>query len=161
MPPSDDSRPAGLPGNSHFLTTHWSVVLNAQQDDTRLAERALAELCRCYWYPLYSFVRRQGRSPEDAEDLTQEFFAQLLEKNYLASVQREKGKFRSFLLMALKRFLAKQWQKNQAQKRGGEFSLVSFDGGLAESRYGSEPTHGLSPDLAFERHWASVLLELV
>ena len=161
MHPSDDKRPAGLAGNSHFLTTHWSVVLKAQQDDTGLAEQALAELCRCYWYPLYSFVRRQGRSPEDAEDLTQEFFARLLEKNYLTSVQREKGKFRSFLLMALKRFLAKQWQKDHAQKRGGDFSMVSFDAGLAESRYGSEPTHDLAPDLAFERQWASVLLELV
>jgi RNA polymerase sigma factor (sigma-70 family) len=158
---SNDSQPAGLSRNDHFVTTHWSLVLKAQQNNSLQAERALAELCRTYWYPLYSFVRRQGQSPENAEDLTQEFFAQLLQKNYLAAVRQEKGKFRSFLLMALKRFLAKQWEREHAQKRGGRVSLVSFNADQAESRYGSEPANNLTPDLAFERQWVSVLLEQV
>src|SRR5438132_13966297 len=107
-----------------FATTHWSVVLAAGHDSSPGASEALETLCRTYWYPLYAFVRRQGRSPEDAQDLTQAFFARLLEKDYLKSVVQEKGKFRTFLLVALKRFLANQWDREHAQKRGGFAPVV-------------------------------------
>src|SRR5438445_7966211 len=96
-------------GAGHFTTTHWSIVLMAGQAASPLVMEALEKLCRTYWYPLYAYVRRQGHSPTDAQDLTQEFFARLLAKNYLAGVERGKGKFRSFLLAALKHFLANEW----------------------------------------------------
>src|SRR5215472_7843414 len=114
-----DLQPAGSPeANEHFVTTHWSVVIRSASDKAGAYE-ALGQLCQTYWYPLYSFIRRQGKSPHDAEDLTQEFFARLLEKNYLAAAREEKGKFRTFLLTALKRFLANEWDRQHAQKRGG------------------------------------------
>src|SRR6266545_3113914 len=100
---------------SYFVTTHWSVVLSAQQKNSSRAAQALETLCRTYWYPLYAYARRRGHSPPDAEDLTQEFFARLLRKDYLQSVAQEKGKFRTFLLVALQRFLANEWQRQHAQ----------------------------------------------
>src|SRR6266700_2239627 len=106
-------------GAREFSTTHWSVVLSAGRDNSARASEALAKLCRAYWWPLYAFVRRQGHSPHDAQDLTQEFFARLLEKDYLQAAAREKGRFRTFLLVALKRFLANEWDRLRAQKRGG------------------------------------------
>ncbi|HSU57413.1 MAG TPA: sigma-70 family RNA polymerase sigma factor [Candidatus Dormibacteraeota bacterium] len=141
-----------------FVTTHWSVVLSAQEkDDSRSAE-ALEALCRTYWYPLYAFVRRQGRSPHDAQDLTQAFFARLLEKDYLKAAAREKGRFRTFLLVALKRFLANEWDREHAVKRGGFAPVISIDQELAESRFSSEPVDQLQPDLLFDRQWAMALL---
>ena len=147
------------PGVRQFVTTHWSVIVRATDDDSEAAQAALSELCQTYWYPLYAYVRRRGRSPEDAQDLTQEFFARLISKKYLGDVDRSKGKFRTFLLIALKRFLADEWGRQHAQKRGGFQTIVSIDQELAESRLSAEPAHDLSPDLLFERQWAVTLLE--
>ena len=116
-------------------------------------------LCQAYWYPLYAFVRRQGLSPQDAQDLTQEFFSRLLEKEYLRAVVQEKGRFRSFLLMALKRFLAKEWDREHAQKRGGGRTAIVLDTELAERRYIGEGSEHLPPDRVYERRWALTLLE--
>lgn len=142
-----------------FVTTHWSVVLSAQNKDSPKSAQALEELCRIYWYPLYAYARRAGHSATDAEDLTQVFFARLLEKDYLKSAAPEKGRFRSFLLVALKRYLADEWDRQHAQKRGGFASVVSIDQALAESRFASEPAHSLQPDVLFDRQWAVTLLE--
>ena len=115
-----------LPGPEYFATTHWSVVLTAQRSDSTRAQAALSSLCRVYWYPLYAFVRRQGNSPHDAQDLTQEFFARLLAKNYLAEVVQERGKFRSFLIAALKHFLANE--RDRARELSGrKVSSQIFD----------------------------------
>jgi RNA polymerase sigma-70 factor (ECF subfamily) len=142
-----------------FLTTHWSLVLDAARNDSADAHEALTRLCQTYWPPLYSFVRRQGRSPHDAQDLTQEFFARLLEKQYLTAAAKEKGRFRTFLLVALKRFLANDWDRQHAQKRGGGVNIVSIDQELAESRFAAEPAHNVQPDVLFDRQWALMLLE--
>jgi RNA polymerase sigma factor (sigma-70 family) len=141
-----------------FATTHWSVVLTAQDKDSKQSAAALEKLCSAYWYPLYAFVRRKGRSPHDAQDLTQEFFARLLEKEFPKAAAQEKGKFRTFLLVALKRFLANEWDKQNAQKRGGGVQIVSIDEELAESRFAAEPVDQLQPDLIFDRQWAVTLL---
>jgi RNA polymerase sigma factor (sigma-70 family) len=129
--------------------------------DSPQAHQALETLCRNYWYPLYAYVRRQGHSAHDAQDLTQAFFARLLEKNYLADVQREKGRFRSFLLASLKHFLANEWDREQALKRGGGKRLIALDEESAESRYKLEPKDDLSADKIYERHWALTLLDQV
>ena len=121
---------------TNFSPTHWSVVLAAAgRADSTHARDALEKLCRNYWLPIYVFVRRQGHSPHDAQDLTQEFFARLLEKNYLAGVQREKGRFRSFLLASVKHFLANEWDKANAQKRGGGQVPISIDAGWPKARF--------------------------
>jgi RNA polymerase sigma factor (sigma-70 family) len=142
-----------------FVTTHWSVVLTARDENSSKSSEALEALCRTYWFPLYAFVRRQGRSPHDAQDLTQEFFARLLEKKYLKSATQEKGRFRTFLLVALKRFLANEWDRQHAQKRGGSSLIVPINPECAESRFLAEPAHELQPDLLFDRQWAVTLLE--
>ena len=142
-----------------FVTTHWSVVLSARDQNSAKSSEALEALCRTYWFPLYAFVRRQGRSPHDAQDLTQEFFARLLAKDYLKSAAQEKGRFRSFLLVALKRFLANEWDRQHAQKRGGAAHVVPIDPELAESRFVAGPAHELQPDRLFDRQWALTLLE--
>jgi RNA polymerase sigma factor (sigma-70 family) len=147
-------------GNS-FVPTRWSVVLKAAQQAGPEADRALAILCETYWFPLYAFVRRQGHAPHDAEDLTQGFFARLLEKRYLEGIQREGGRFRSFLLTALKRFLANEWDRARTEKRGGKRIIVSVNRETAESRYQVEPAHGLTPDKLYERQWAQALLDRV
>lgn len=145
--------------HSQFAATRWTLVLNAaKQGGTEPARLALAELCRVYWFPLYAYVRRRGYSAEDAQDLTQAFFARLLEKNWLDAVAPEKGRFRAFLLAALKHFLANEWDKARAQKRGGGVVPVSLD---AETRYQREPVNELSPDRLFDRQWALALLETV
>lgn len=141
------------------MTTHWSLVLSAQDKDSPDALQALETLCRAYWFPLYAFVRRQGHSPHDAQDLTQEFFARVLERGYLKSATQEKGRFRTFLLVALKHFLANEWDRQHAQKRGGFVPVVSIDQELAESRFAAEPAHQLQPDILFDRQWATTLLE--
>ncbi|HET6408321.1 MAG TPA: sigma-70 family RNA polymerase sigma factor [Chthoniobacteraceae bacterium] len=147
------------PAQTHFGETRWSLVLAAQSGDE--AQLALAELCELYWYPLYAFVRRSGYSREEAEDLTQEYFARLLEKNWLANVDRAKGRFRAFLLATLKHFLANEWRRAQTEKRGGKLELVSLDINQAEERYHREPADSLSPDLLFERRWALTIIENV
>ncbi len=144
-----------------FVTTHWSVVLAAREKGSPESAAALETLCRTYWYPLYAYIRRLGRSPDDAQDFTQEFFAKLLQKDYLRLVAREKGKFRSFMLMALKRFLANEWDRAKALKRGGGLQACSLDFATAEARYAEGPANTASPDLEFEREWAFALLERV
>ncbi len=143
---------------AQFVPTRWSVVLAARQQDSPEAEEALGTLCQTYWYPLYAFVRRQGHSPADAQDLTQEFFARLIGKQYLAGIQREGGRFRSFLLTALKRFLANEWDRARAQKRGGGQPALSIDTNSAETRYRLEPVDDRSPERIYERQWAQALL---
>jgi RNA polymerase sigma factor (sigma-70 family) len=145
----------------NFTTTHWSVVLASAQGDSPQAASALEQLCRTYWYPLYAFVRRQGHSPHDAEDLLQAFFARFLEQHYLNDVDRSKGRFRSFLLAALRHFLADEWDKATADKRGGRVQFLSLDSESAESRYWEEPATDLTPEKLYEQRWACVLLERV
>jgi len=142
-----------------FVTTHWSVVVSARAGDSPQSAAALETLCRAYWYPLYAYLRRQGRAPHDAQDLTQGFFARLLQKDYLQAAAREKGKFRTFLLVAFKRFLANEWDREHAQKRGGFTPVVSIDQELAESRFAAEPAHSIQPDVLFDRQWAVTLLD--
>jgi RNA polymerase sigma-70 factor (ECF subfamily) len=140
-----------------FHTTRWSVIVAAQRESSNDADAALETLCRIYWYPLYAYVRRTGHSPHDAQDLTQEFFARLLEKEWLNSAAPERGRFRNFLLVAMKRFLAKEWQRQRAQKRGGAFTFVPLDPTQAEQRYAGEP--GLGADVLYERRWALTLID--
>jgi RNA polymerase sigma-70 factor (ECF subfamily) len=156
---SSGSTTAPLGAKAWFVTTHWSVVLSAQDSRGRGAREALESLCRDYWFPLYSYARRTGHAPPEAEDLTQGFFARLLEKDYLKAAAQDKGRFRTFLLVALKRFMANEWDRQHAQKRGGFAPMVSIDQELAESRFAAEPAHNLSPDLLFDRQWAVTLLE--
>ncbi len=142
-----------------FRTTHWSVVLAAKQRDAPEARQALAKLCKAYWYPLYAYVRRRGHNPHDAEDLTQEFFLRLIEKNYLAGISREGGRFRSYLLATLKHFLSNEWERAQTQKRGGGKTILSLDEEQAETRYKFELADSVSPDILFERSWALTVLD--
>lgn len=147
---------------ANFTQTHWSVVVAAAgRADTTLAHAALEKLCLAYWPPIYAFVRRQGHSPHDAQDLTQEFFARLLEKNYLAGVDRSKGRFRSFLLASLKHFLANEWDKARAQKRGGGQVLIPIDASDVETSCGFEPADSSTAEKIFDRRWALTLLDQV
>ncbi len=146
--------------SAQFTTTHWSVVLAARQEDDAAAA-ALETLCRRYWYPLYAFVRRRGYAPADAQDLTQKFFARLLDKGFLRGVDRTKGKFRSFLLATLEHFLANEWRNARAQKRGGSIAFLSLEETAAEEHYLQVPATGLSPEQLFEQQWATALLEQV
>jgi DNA-directed RNA polymerase specialized sigma24 family protein len=144
-----------------FATTHWSVVLSAQEGDSTQSGAALEKLCQTYWYPLYAYVRRQGHSSPDAKDLTQEFFARLLAKDHLQGVAQEKGKFRTFLLVALKRFLVNEWKRGQTQKRGGGCVHVPLGGHSAETRYLAEPVEPLTAEKLYDRRWALTLLDRV
>jgi DNA-directed RNA polymerase specialized sigma24 family protein len=148
-------------GHGHFSTTHWSVVLSAKQQSSAEADAALERLCRTYWWPLYAFVRRRGYAPPDAQDLTQEFFARLLAKDFLRTVDRSKGKFRSFLLAALEHFLAKEWRKANTQKRGGGLTQLSINDDSAEQPYLQVPASNLLPEQLFEKQWAIALLNQV
>jgi RNA polymerase sigma-70 factor (ECF subfamily) len=144
--------------NATFATTHWNVVLSAGHPESAEAAQALETLCRTYWYPLYAYVRRAGRSAEDAQDLTQAFFAHLLRQDFLGGVGPEKGRFRSFLLACLNHFLSDERDRAQAAKRGRGQPPISLDADLAERRYRQDPTDGLTPQTAYERRWASTLL---
>ena len=144
-----------------FATTRWTVVLAAGDRSTPQADVALEELCRTYWYPLYAYVRRHGHSREDAEDLTQAFFARLLEKNYLEGISSNGGKFRAFLLVAIKRFLANEWDRANRQKRGGGVAPLSLDWQDADTRYQINPADNVSPDKLYDRAWAVTVLERV
>ncbi len=146
-------------GKAQFTTTHWSVVLAAGQCGTAQSAQALEALCRTYWFPLYAFVCRRGYKEHEAQDLTQEFFARLLEKENLSTVDRAKGKFRSFLLAAMEHFLAKEWRRANAQKRGGGVSFVPLDGPSAESAPLQVAAPGLTPEEFFDQQWAITLLE--
>lgn len=142
-----------------FSSTHWSLVLAAGDMRSPQAQEALEQLCRIYWYPLYAYVRRKGHQRHDALDLTQEFFARLLARNYLSAADRNRGKFRSFLLGSLEYFLAREWTKGHAQKRGGGQTVLSLDGAEAENRYLLEPAHELTAGKIFDRRWATTLLD--
>jgi RNA polymerase sigma factor (sigma-70 family) len=146
-------------GASCFASTHWSVVLAAGDPGSPQATQALERLCRTYWYPLYVYVRRKGHSAPDAQDLTQEFITRLLDKNAFAHVQREGGKFRSFLLTALNHFLVSEWEHARAQKRDVQKVAFSLDELDPEKRYQFEPTDEATPETLFERQWAGILLE--
>ena len=143
----------------HFLTTRWSLVVAARNAGAPGSDAALEHLCRSYWYPLYVFVRRQGHSPEDSQDLTQEFFARLLQKQWMHAAEPSRGRFRSFLLVALKRFLLNEWDRSQTLKRGGAVQHVALDAGDAEERFLKEPAVSASPERQFERRWALTLLD--
>src|SRR5215475_1850135 len=142
-----------------FATTHWSVVLAAGKNSSDGAQTALESLCRAYWYPIYVYVRRKGHGPEAAEDLTQEFFAQLISKEHLKLADRSKGKFRTFLLAMLDYFLAREWSRAHRQKRGGKFSFVSLDQQTPEERYRLEPADTDTPEKKFARQWALSVLK--
>ena len=157
---SSDCASSSTPGDI-FATTHWTVVLAAGQRHTPQADSALEELCRTYWFPLYAYVRRRGHAKADAEDLVQAFFAKLLEKNFLANLDNERGKFRAFLLAALKHFLANEWDKARAQKRGGGTAHLSLDWQTADTKFQITATSEPSPDKAFDREWALALLARV
>jgi RNA polymerase sigma factor (sigma-70 family) len=161
-PPSELIEPEDSNGEPRaFCTTLWTVVLEAGQPGTPQSQAALDKLCRAYWFPLYAFVRRQGHSPEQAQDLTQEFFRQLLEKNRIQAADRARGRFRSFLLACLKHFLANEWQRGQRQKRGGGMTIFSLDAETAEDRLRLEPADHQTPEKTFDQQWAYALLEQV
>jgi RNA polymerase sigma factor (sigma-70 family) len=157
-----------MPTNSdkfdrRFPTTQWNLVLVAGQGFSRESQDALATLCRTYWYPLYAFVRRQGYAPEEAQDLTQGFFERLLEKHYLRDYQRERGRFRSFLLASLKHFLSNVRDKDRAKKRGGGTTTIALEEMIesGERRFNNEPRSNLTPEKIFEKQWATTVLEKV
>ncbi len=157
--PLSHSTASPSPTPSLFAATRWTVVLAAAGHGQGTGSRALAELCQSYWPPLFAYIRWRGYDIPQAEDLTQAFFEQLLQGNGLGSVNPAKGKFRSFLLASLKHFLANEWDRAQALKRGGGIPLIAFDAIPLEKRQRIEPTDDLSPDKAFERQWALTLLD--
>jgi RNA polymerase sigma factor (sigma-70 family) len=161
MPRSDDPLSATSLGRASFRTTHWSVGLAAAERGSPGADEALAKLCQVYWYPLYAFIRRRGHGPEEAEDLTQEFFARLVDRNHLAGITIEGGKFRSYMLTVLKHFLTNERERALTQKRGGHNTFFSIDDKTAENRYQFEPVDHTTPESIFERHWALTLLDRV
>jgi len=153
------SGPSTNDGPRAFPNTRWSVVLAARQPSPDSAT-ALETICCAYWYPLYAYVRRCGQSPHDAQDLTQGFFSRLLEKRWLDSADREKGKLRTFLIVALKNFMTKEWRRASAQCRGGGHTHVPFDTEFAESRYAADHSAQLAAEEAFDKEWALTLLDL-
>ena len=161
MSSAGDQQGANAGRTGLFSTTHWSAVLNAADGSAVGAPEALEKLCRTYWFPLYAYVRRSGHSPEDAQDLTQEFFAILLSKGYLARADCTRGKFRTFLLTSLKNFLTNEWHRAHAAKRGAHVEHLSFDGMEAERLYSHDAAHNLTPEKLYELSWAMALLELV
>jgi RNA polymerase sigma factor (sigma-70 family) len=142
-----------------FLTTNWSVVLAAGGTNSMESRDALARLCERYWYPLYAYVRRAGYNAEDAADLTQAFFLQLLETQAVRAADRGRGRFRSFLLASLRNFLSNEWDRARALKRGGAHERISLDTSAAETRYAREQAHDLSPERLYERRWALLLVD--
>jgi RNA polymerase sigma factor (sigma-70 family) len=156
--PTTHAQSAAAPAR-HFATTRWSVVMTARDKGSPESAQALEVLCKGYWYPLYAFVRRAGSLPEDAQDLTQEFFSRLLQKDWLGAVERERGRFRTFLIMAVKRFLANEWDKARTAKRGGAIAFVPLDAVDAEQRYLADPAPALTADHLYEKRWALTLLD--
>ena len=145
-------------GPTGFASTHWTVVLEAARQDSPAGQVALGTLCKTYWPPVYAFVRRNGYAPDDAEDLTQEFFARLVEKNWLTSITREGGKFRSVLLTAAKHFLAHAREHARAQKRGSGQVLLSLDDDAKRGSF-AEPVDDVTPEHLFDQRWALGILE--
>ena len=144
-----------------FVTTHWSQVLLAADHHLPNSAQALEKLCRTYWPPLYCYLRRGGRSSHEAEDLTQAFFAQLLERNSLAAASAERGRFRNFLLTALKNFVVNEWRSQHTQKKGGQFQILSLDAHASEGYYIAEPGDHLTPEVLFDKRWALTVIEKV
>lgn len=151
--PAKHSRP-----DQAFATTHWSVVVSAGRNSSPNSQRALASLCERYWHPLYAYVRRRVSDINEAQDLTQAFFAELLEKNYVGSATPERGRFRAFLLTAFRHFLSKEWERRRAQKRGGGRGPISLDFVSADSSLCIEPSSGLTAEQLYDRQWAVTLL---
>jgi len=145
-------------GAGRFATTHWSIILAASDSASTQHEPALDKLCQTYWFPLYAYLRRRGYDSHQAEDYTQGFFAGILERKGLQKADPKYGKFRSFLLASLKNFLADEWDRDHAQKRGGDKKVLSLDFDAAASRYDQEPEHLMSPEKLFERSWALTVL---
>ena len=146
-------------GNGRFATTHWSLVVAASKRQLPEGAAALAMLCETYWYPLYAFLRRRGHNATNAQDLTQGFFATLLEKDYLHDADQERGRFRSFLITALRRYVSKQGERQHAIKRGGKLKHFSLDFETGESHYRVEPSHDVTPERLFDRRWALTVLD--
>lgn len=161
MARNDYGRIHGNSGGGRFVTTKWSLVLAAGAEASVESRDALETLCSLYWYPLYAYIRRGGCSPEEAEDLTQGFFAHLLDSGALETADPERGRFRSFLLTSAKHFVADERDKRHAKKRGEGLKVISLDVEHAEGRYRLEPVDGLTTEKLFDRQWAQALLELV
>jgi RNA polymerase sigma-70 factor (ECF subfamily) len=155
------SNPQTPPRSPAFVTTHWSMVIRAASADSAHASDSLARLCHTYWLPLYAYVRRRGHSTEDAQDLTQEFFARVLEKRWIGDADRSRGRFRTFLLAAMNHFLADEWDRARAQKRGGGVPPEPLQFDTAEAQYVQEPADISTPERTFERRWALTLLDEV
>lgn len=152
VPPRQDHGPAG------FHTTHWSAVFAAGRDASQEGLAALESLCRTYWYPLYAYSRRQGQSPADSEDLTQQFFAGFLERKSFESADPERGRFRNYLLASFKNFLANEHHRRTTAKRGGRFAFVSLDDTQLETHFQNEPSHHVTPEHQYDHAWAMTLL---
>jgi RNA polymerase sigma factor (sigma-70 family) len=148
-------------GSPEFPTTHWTLVNVVQGKDPKQAAQALEEICSRYWYPVYAFLRRSGRSAEDAEDLTQMLFHQLLEDDSLSQVRQDRGRLRNFIIGVLKRLLSDQARSHRTAKRGGGLTLVSLDEMSPDERYLHEPAASHSPEHLYDRAWALQLLESV
>ena len=146
---------------ARFATTHWSVVVAAGKSVSSESQRALAQLCEAYWYPIYAYARRGGLTVDDAQDMTQQFFADLLERCTVKAANRERGRFRSFLLTSFKYFLSKERERARARKRGGDRKLLSLDLESGEDRYGMEPKHDWTPERIYQRRWALTVLDQV
>jgi RNA polymerase sigma factor (sigma-70 family) len=155
----ESASPPGFSAAREFTTTHWSAVLAAEDSSAPGAQQALETLCRRYWYALYAHVRRHGYSPEDAQDLTQDFFARFLEKRYFKLANPARGRFRTFLLTALKHFLANDWKRAHRKKRGSGQMPIPLETEVAEQRYAAEPVEEANPETIYERRWAMTLLE--
>jgi RNA polymerase sigma-70 factor (ECF subfamily) len=155
---ANDSTGATGSRAGRFATTRWSLVLSAGEGDSERSSRALEELCELYWFPLYAYARRRGHDAEEARDLTQAFFAKLLEKRNLASADPGRGRFRTFLLSSMKNFLAGEWRRAAALKRGGGVEVLAIDFDSAEETYGLEPSRELGPEEIYQRRWALGLL---
>ncbi len=156
---AENTKGRGAGGRGRFATTHWSVVLAAGDRAVGGWRDALSQLCLTYWYPLYAFARRMGRDPEEAQDLTQEFFARLLERDMLQHAHPEKGRFRTFLLSCFRNFLTDEYRSHHARKRGGGAPPIPIELVTAEGRYMREPSHDQTPEKIFERRWALTLLQ--
>ena len=153
----DDRKPT--PRQDWFTTTRWTLVLEAADTRSPHGREALEDLCECYWYPLYVYVRRRGYGSEEAQDLTQGFFAQFLAKGYIKAADPQRGKFRSFLLSSLQNYLANEWDRARAKKRGGGRIPISLDFEKGEERYHVEPADDISPDKVYEQRWALALID--
>jgi RNA polymerase sigma-70 factor (ECF subfamily) len=156
---ANHSRPATNLGTGRFATTDWRLIVAARGTDQPVARKALAELCEAYWYPIYSFIRARGYSGDQAQDLTQEFFARLLRPGFFDSVVPEKGRFRAFLLAACKHFLSNQRDHDRALKRGGGRLTIAIDPADAEGRFAREPWHDVTPEVLYVRRWAVTVLD--